>query len=161
MRRVLLVALALSLAAPASSLLAAAGGAGDGAATASISGTAKGAVSHAAANATVRLRNLANGQVSATTTANAAGQFSFTGLTAGNYVVEFVNAAGSVIATSAQITVAAGAAVTGVGVAAAAAAGVAAGGASSIIGIAAVAATGAAVAGVTVAGNRPDASGSR
>ncbi len=161
MRRVLLVALALSLAAPASSLLAA-GGAGDVAATASISGSAKGAVAHAAANTTVRLRNLANGQVSATTTANAAGQFSFTGLSAGNYVVEFVNAAGSVIATSAQIAVAAGAAVTGVGVAAAvAAAGAAAGSVGSIVGIAAVAATGAAVAGVTVAGNRPDASGSR
>jgi hypothetical protein len=163
MRRVLVVALALSLSAPVSVVFAA--GTGDAAATASITGSARGPVAHAAANSTVHLRNVANGQVTATTTANAWGQFSFVGLQAGHYVVEVVNAAGAVIGTSTPVTLAAGAVVTGIGVSAAGAAAASAAGIGaflgSTVGIASVAAAGVAVAGVTVAATRPDASPSR
>jgi len=154
MRHVLAVALAVSLVAPVSSVFAA--GAGGAPGTASITGTAR-----AAAKATIRLRNLADGQLAGSTTANAAGQFSFVGLEAGNYVVEVVNAAGAVVASSAPIPVAAGAAVT-VGVSAAAA--VAAAGGSffgSTLGIVSVVAAGAAVGGVAVVATRPAASPSR
>jgi hypothetical protein len=103
--------------------------------------------------------------VAGTTTTNAAGQFSFVGLNAGNYVVEVVNATGTVIATSTPTAVAAGSVATvGVSVAGAVVAGTAATAApffGSTLGIAAVAAAGAAVGGVTVAASRPQASGSQ
>ena len=155
MRRVLVCALVAALLIPASSAFAAA--AGQAAGTASISG--KGL-----ANNTVRLRDVQTGQLTGSTTANASGQFSFTGLNAGNYLIEVVNAAGDVIGTSAPIAVAAGAAVTGVGISAAAAAAVLGGTGSffaSTLGIVTLAAAGAAVTGVTVAANRSTASASR
>ena len=55
-------------------------------------------------NVTVRLRNVDNGQLLGTTTANAAGEFSFTGLPAGNFVVETVGANGAVLGTSAAVS---------------------------------------------------------
>ena len=162
MRRVLVVALALSLVLPASAAFAA--GAAQAPGTASIAGSAQSA-GRAVANATVRLRDVANGQLAGTTTANAAGQFSFVGLNAGNYVVEVVNAAGEVIGTSSAITLAAGAAATGVGVSAAGAvaSSLLAGGSffGSTLGIVTIAAVGAAVTGVTVAAGRSQASPSK
>lgn len=55
------------------------------------------------ANITVRLRNLENGQLVGNTTANATGQFSFSGLAPGNYVVEMVSLDGTIIGTSVNI----------------------------------------------------------
>jgi len=89
---------------------------------ASLAGTATSSTGQTVANATVQLRNLATGQLAGTTTSNAAGSFGFAGLQAGNYVVEVVNAAGQIIGTSASISVAAGAVITGVTVTASAAA---------------------------------------
>src|SRR5207245_1843946 len=171
MRRVLAFVTVISMMAPASSVFAAAR-AVQGPPEGSISGTASTSTGQTVANATVRLRNLTTGQLSGTTVSDAAGSFSFSGLSASSYVVEVVNAVGEIVGTSASIAVAAGAVVTGVvvaasaaavaGVGVAAAAGVAAGGFfSSTAGIIAVAASGAAVAGVTVAATSTTASPSR
>jgi hypothetical protein len=94
------------------------------------------------ANVAVRLRNVDTGQLVGNTQANAQGQFSFSGLGPGNFVVETVSANGTVLGTSAAITLTAAAlTATGIavatsgtalaaagGVGAAAAAGAAAGG---------------------------------
>src|SRR5207248_11112333 len=95
--------------------------------TGSIAGTAHDAQGQALPNYTVRLRSLVNGQIAGSTTSNGAGQFTFTGLTPANYVIEIVNAAGAIVATSASIAVAAGATVSVVITASAAAAGAAPG----------------------------------
>ena len=60
-------------------------------------------------NVTVRLRNIDTGQLVGTTTANAVGEFSFTGLSAGNFIVETVCANGAILGTSTRITLTAGA----------------------------------------------------
>ena len=102
-----------------------------GAPTASIAGIAQSAAGQIVANATVRLRNLGTGPLAGTTTSSTTGSFGFTGLAAGNYSVEVVNAAGQIVATSTAIPVAAGATITGVTVTApAVAAAAAAGGAA-------------------------------
>src|ERR1043166_7270587 len=85
-------------------------------ATAALAGTASNTGGQTLVNAAVQLRNLATGQIAGTTTSNAVGQFSFIGLNPGNYAVEVVNAAGQIVGTSASVSVAAGAAVTGVSV---------------------------------------------
>lgn len=54
-------------------------------------------------NVTVRLRSLDNGQLVGNTTASPTGQFSFPGLTPGNYVVEMVSADGTILGTSVNI----------------------------------------------------------
>lgn len=131
-----------------------------------ISGTAHSQAGQTMVNTTVRLRNVATGQISGTTTSSSSGAFSFTGLNPGQYVVEVVNSAGQVIGTSSTVTLAAGAmAATGVGVttAAAAAAAAAAGGSffGTALGITTLAAIGGGIAGVTVAATRPTASPSR
>jgi Carboxypeptidase regulatory-like domain len=141
---------------------------GFGQAGASLSGTATSSSGQTVANATVRLRNLATGQLAGTTTSNAAGAFGFTGLQAGNYVVEVVNAAGQIIGTSASIGVAAGATITGVTVTASAAmiggaagaAGVPAGGISTAVVITSVAVA-AGVAGAVAVATSGTASPSR
>ena len=70
------------------------------------------------ANVTVRLRNVDTGQLVGNTTANAQGAFSFSGLPAGNFVVETVAANGTILGTSTTIALAAGAmAATGIAVA--------------------------------------------
>jgi hypothetical protein len=104
------------------------------------------------ANVTVRLRNIDTGQLVGNTTANAQGSFSFSGLGAGNFVVETVAANGTILGTSTTIALAAGAmAATGItvatsGTALAAAGGVGAGAAAA--GAGAGAAAGAAGGGV-------------
>ena len=125
MRRIVALALASSLALSSAPLFAAQ-------ATASLAGTATSSSGQSVANATVHLRNLANGQIAGTTTSSTTGSFSFAGLQAGNYAVEVVNAAGQIIGTSASIGVAAGATVTGIAVSTSAVlAGAAAGGAAA------------------------------
>ena len=54
-------------------------------------------------NVTVRLRNVDNGTLAGETTANAQGQFSFSGLGPGNYVVETVAPNGTILGTSTAI----------------------------------------------------------
>ena len=115
MRRLLAVVVACTLS--AAPLLEAAGGAQ---AVASVAGTATSA-GQPLANSTVQLRNLTTGQLAGTTTSSATGGFTFTGLPAGRYAVEVVNATGQIVGTSAALDVAAGAALSGVGVATAAA----------------------------------------
>jgi hypothetical protein len=112
MNRTLATILACTLAVPALAL-AAGGGQTQ---LASISGTASNTSGQSLASATVQLRNLATGQIAGTTTSNTVGNFAFVGINPGNYIVEVVNAAGQIAATSASITVAAGATVTGVAV---------------------------------------------
>jgi len=114
---------------------------------ASLSGTASTSAGETLANVTVQLRNVATGQLAGSTTSAASGVFSFTGLQAGQYAVEVVNAAGSIVGTSAAITVAAGAMITGVTVTATAA--VAAGAGAAAAG--AAAAGGATGAGISTA----------
>ena len=138
MRRLVAAALALALSLHAIPIVAA-GRAGQ-AQTASLAGTATSSAGQTVANATVQLRTLATGQLAGTTTSSASGAFSFAGLPAGNFAVEVVNAAGQIIGTSASISVAAGATITGVtvtatGAALGAAAGAAAGGAGAAAGI--------------------------
>ena len=142
MRRIVALALASSLTLSSAPLFAAQ-------ATASLAGTATSSSGQSVANATVHLRNLANGQIAGTTTSSTTGSFSFAGLQAGNYAVEVVNAAGQIIGISASIGVAAGATVTGIAVSTSAVlAGAAAGGAAAG---AAAAGAGAATAGISTA----------
>lgn len=89
---------------------------GQVAATGSLSGTASNSSGQPVANTVVQLRNLGTGQLAGTTTSNGLGHFSFNGLNPGNYAVEVVNSSGQIVGTSASVTVASGAAVTGVGV---------------------------------------------
>ena len=87
------------------------------------------------ANVTVRLRNVDTGQLVGNTTANERGQFSFSGLGPGNFVVETVAANGTVLGTSTAIALTATAmVVTNVVVSTSAAAIAAAGGAGAVAG---------------------------
>jgi len=61
------------------------------------------------ANVTVRLRNVDNGQLVGTTTSTPQGKFSFTGIGAGTFVIETVAANGTILGTSAAVSLAAGA----------------------------------------------------
>jgi large repetitive protein len=85
-----------------------------------VSGTAQDSSKKSLSCVGVLLRNVSTGQLAGTTTSAANGAFSFTGLNAGNYVVEIVNAAGQVIGTSAAVAVGAGSVIAGVTVAASA-----------------------------------------
>lgn len=162
MQRALAFSLVLCLSIPLSPVLATA--AGRSAPAGSISGAARTASGRVAARSTVRLRDVATGQLAGTTTSDAAGTFTFAGLQPGTYVVEVLNAAGAIVGTSTPIAVAAGAAVAGISVSASAAAAAAATGGgffASTAGLVTLAAAGAGVAAVTVAANRPTASASR
>ena len=114
--------------------------------TASLAGTATSSAGQTLANVTVQLRNLGTGQLAGTTTSSASGAFSFTGLPAGNFAIEVVNAAGQIIGTSASVAVAAGATITGVTVSTPAAALGAAGPGAAGTGLST-----AAIVGITVA----------
>src|SRR3954471_22781246 len=110
MRRLLVFGLTIALSLPAS-LVAAAGRVAQSPA-ASLAGTATTANGAILANVTVQLRDLATGEVAGTTTSSDKGEFSFTVLNPGDYVVEIVDASGQVIGTSGAVTLAAGATVT-------------------------------------------------
>lgn len=139
------------------------------AATGSIHGKATDSTGQPMPNYTVQLRNLADGHLAGTTTANAAGGFSFDGLPAGTYVVEVVNPAGAIVGSTAAIPVSAGAAVSvsvaataaGAMVSAAPGAAAASGGMSTAMIVTAVAATAGVVGAVAVAKHKKDASPSR
>jgi hypothetical protein len=107
-------------------------------------------------NITVRLRNVDNGRLVGDMRTNELGQFRFTGLPVGNYVVETVAPNGIMLGTSTRISLVAGALVaTGVTVttSAAAAAAVGVGGAAGAAGAAGGAgAAGAGAAGAGAAG---------
>jgi len=128
MHRLIAFVLTAVIALPGQTLLAAgtvsstvAGAAGQ------ISGQAFDLAGKPLARATVRLRNMSTGLTSGGAPSGAAGDFSFGGLRAGNYVVEVGNAAGQVIGTSRVIPLTPGQMVAaGIGVTAAAEAGPAA-----------------------------------
>jgi hypothetical protein len=98
-----------------------------------IKGDAKGSNGEKLAQNKVRIRNSSTGQVAADVTTDAAGNFTGA-VPAGSYIVEIVDANGTVIGVSPVLTVAAGAtatiSVTASAVAAVAGAGAAAGGLS-------------------------------
>ena len=155
MRRIVALAMVIAMSSASTLLAAARAGRAGQTQTASVTGTATSSTGQVIPNVTVQLRNLATGQLAGTTTSNAGGAFSFAGLPAGSFSVEVVSASGQIIGTSAAISVAAGATITGVTVTASAAllgaaAGVAAGAAAGTAGIstAVVIATVAAAAGV-------------
>src|SRR5258706_13741039 len=83
---------------------------------ASIAGTATTSTGETLANVTVQLRDLATGRIAGSTTSNAAGAFAFAGIVAGRYTIELISATGQVVGTTGSISVAPGAAVTGVSV---------------------------------------------
>ena len=133
--------------------------------TGGVEGVAQNAANQPLANHTVQLRNTQTGQLAATGTTNAAGQFTFTSIAPGNYVVEIVNAAGQIIGT-ATVTVAAGA-VASITVAASAVGALgAAGGGFSLFGLGTAASLGviagaAAITVTAVVAAQDDASPSR
>ena len=122
MRRIPVITLVLALLLSASPLVAAPAGRVAQAPGATLSGTATNSTGQTIAQTTVQLRDLATGQLVSTTQSAANGAFTFTGVPAGNFAVEVVNAAGQIIGSSASISVAAGATITGVTVSATAAA---------------------------------------
>jgi hypothetical protein len=128
-----------------------------------IRGTAQSSTGQVLSNYNVQLRNLQTGELVDSTTSDAAGSFSFGGLSTARYVIEIVSQAGAIVGTSSAITVTAAATVT-VSVTAPATAAIAATGAiagvSTATTIAAVAAA-AGIAGVAVAVTQEEASPSR
>ena len=122
MYRLLALVLTAVIALPAQTLLAAgATPTTTAGATGQISGQAFDLSGRQLARATVRLRNLATGLTLGGAPSGGAGDFSFSGLRAGSYVVEVGNAAGQVIGTSRVIPLTPGQMIaTGIGVTAAA-----------------------------------------
>lgn len=137
-----------------------------GAQTGTVNGTAKGTQGQNLASYKVQIRNADTGQLASTTTTGPTGQFTFTGLSPANYVVEIVDPTGQIIGTSSALAVTAGANLT-ISVGAtlgAAGSAIAAGGTAfwtSTAGILTIAAVGAGVAGVVVAVNKSNSSPSR
>ena len=134
---------------------------------ATLTGVARGADKAPLPNYTVRVRRVDDGALAGSTTTNQAGEFTFTGLGPGNYVVEIVNAAGKVVGMSPSLAVPAGATLTiGVSASAAGALTAATGSGFSLFGLgqlASVAVIGAAgaTAVAAVVATRQDASPSR
>lgn len=79
-----------------------------GARATSILGAAWNADNSPIPNARLRLRNALTGRIEATTVANASGQFAFTGIESGTYVVELVSERGKVLTLGHTFTVAPG-----------------------------------------------------
>jgi hypothetical protein len=136
--------------------------------TGSLNGVAEGSDRAPLRNYIVRVRNVIDGQLAGTTTSSSAGEFSFTGLQSGNYVVEVVDVAGQVVGLSPTLIVSAGttmsvtisASAAGAITAAAASSGFSLFGLGTIGSVAVITAAG--VAGVTaVVATRGDASPSR
>ena len=166
MRRVLALAVVASMTLSAAPLFAARAAGGAQAQTGTMSGTARNSTGQTVPSVTVQVRDLATGQLVGTTTSSATGAFSFTGLPAGNFAVEVVNAGGQIIGTSTPVAVAAGATLTDVTVTTTAAVGrAAAAGAASGSGVStALVVTGVAVAAgvvAVIAVKKHNASGSR
>jgi hypothetical protein len=133
---------------------------------ANINGVAQSADKAPLRNYSVQIRNANSGQLVATTTSNQAGEFAFTNLQSGSYVVEIVDASGKVVGLSSAINVGAGATMTVTVNATAAAIAKAKAGGFSLFGLgptASVAVIGAATAAAVTAvvATRDDASPSR
>jgi Carboxypeptidase regulatory-like domain len=112
MMRVLCALIVLAVGTASVDMIAA--GRGQGASTATVSGTATENTGNVLANASVQLRSMSTGQLVGSTTTNANGQFSFVGLAPDTYFVEIIGAGGRIVGTSGAVVVSAGAAVTGV-----------------------------------------------
>jgi len=97
-------------------------------------------------NYKVRLRNVDSGELVRDSVTDAGGNFKFTGLPVGNYLVETVDSEGNIIATSAMLI-----GNLGVGSSAAVAGGVAAGGGGALLGTTTIVTLTAVAAGVTAA----------
>src|SRR5687767_7437850 len=108
------IGLVISLALGSPLFFARAGAAQPG--TATVEGTATGAKGEVLPKYTVRLRNVDTNQIVGTTASDEKGNFRFNNVPAGNVVVEVLDANGNVIATTAAIAVAAGAALVGINV---------------------------------------------
>jgi len=132
--------------------------------TGGIAGNTTSSTGQALPNYTVQLRNLQTGQLVGSTTSNATGSFTFTGLAPTTYVVEVVDSTGAIVGSSSAIPVVAGQTVTITVSATAAAAGAGAGAAAGAGGatsaglsapaiIAIIAAAGGVAAAVAVAVN--------
>jgi hypothetical protein len=148
MRKSFAVVLAIALVTSASApLLAQQGGA--------VEGVAQSADKAPLPNFRVNVRNANTGELAGSTTSNQAGQFAFTSLQPGSYVVEIVDATGKVVGLSTSVSVAAGSTVTvTVGASAAGAIAAASGGGLSLLGLgplASVAVAGAASAAAVTA----------
>jgi hypothetical protein len=100
-------------------------------ANSSVAGFAKDTTGRPLANSTVRMRNVMTGQVAGTARTSLSGAFTFENLTSGNYIVEAVNVAGRVVATSSSLDLAPGATMSGVAVTAPADVAAAQGGAAA------------------------------
>lgn len=132
-----------------------------------VNGVARDAAKNPLGDHTIQLRNAQTGQLAGSSTSNAAGEFSFTGINPGSFVIEIVDAAGNILGT-ATATVTAGV-VTTVAVTATAlgVAAVAAGAAGGLVGVltgtSLLVITALAVAGITsaVVAAREEASPSR
>jgi len=118
MYRLFALVLTAVIALPAQTLLAAGTGSSTVAgATGRISGQAFDLAGRQLARATIRLRNLGTGLTFGGAASGGTGDFSFSGLRAGTYVVEVGNAAGQVIGTSRVIPLIPGQMIaTGIGV---------------------------------------------
>ena len=112
MKRVLVGAIVIAMVVSALPVSAAGRPIARAQATGAIQGTATSSTGQTLPNYTVQLRNLQTGQLAGSTTSNAAGSFSFTGLNPANYVVEVVNQAGTIVGSSSAVAVTAGATVT-------------------------------------------------
>jgi hypothetical protein len=170
MRRMTALAVAAAFALNAASPVLAAG---QPQRTGVVEGTAQSPAGDTLPNFTVQLRNIQTGQLAGSTSSNAAGAFSFSGLDPASYVVEIVNQKGAIVGTSSAVAVSAGMTVSVSVTASAAAAivkstatavpaaqGASKAGLSAALLITTVAA-GAGVAGVVVAASKENASPSR
>jgi len=73
-----------------------------------VMGIARGGYMQALNQVRVQLRSIQTGELVATTTTTEAGEFSFPGLPAGNYIAEIVDAAGKIKGVGAPVQVTAG-----------------------------------------------------
>jgi hypothetical protein len=173
MYRLLALVLTAVTALPVQTLFAA-GAVPASAATGQISGRAFDVAGKQLSHVTMRVRNVGSGltfgEVAATTLSGVAGDFSFSGLRAGSYIVEVGNAQGQVIGTSRVIPLTPGQMVAGgIGIAAVAEAGAGQAGAgagaasffTSTLGIVVVAAVAAGVAVGVYEATKSNASPSR
>jgi hypothetical protein len=134
--------------------------------TGSVTGQVRMTDSQPLTTGTVRMRQLESGDVVASTNSGRSGEFSFSGLTPGNYVIDVIDANGKVVGMSAPLALSPGAApsvsivaVAG-GVLAGSGGGVSLFGLGPVTSIAVLGAAGAAAV-TAVVSTRPDASPSQ
>lgn len=129
--------------------------------TATIHGIARSASGEPLAYRIVRLRNLQTGEIVAATTSSALGQFTFTGVNPGSYLIEILNPDGRILAASPAISAPAGSSLTTTVVTPATAAAAAAAARVNTALIVTAAASAAGITGLVVAATKREASPSR